>query len=199
MLYEYKSENNIQDYIFECFCPLLEDVIDEYGSLRRNESLSIYMPSDMATEFVGMLLNEDVGLWVGEDSDNRLLYEDTDVLISICNDGLLFIEEARCLNGRLKPPTDSPLVYFYDGYKYKELKELDDGDTSILVYGFEDEFCDEYEDEGFLDLFTDENDDVVGFHAYRETDEGFFGYEFHSSDSMDEDDIYKILKTIGMV
>lgn len=199
MLYEYKSDNNIQDYIFECFCPLLEDVIDEYSNLRRNESLSIYMPSDMATEFVGMLLNEDIGLWVSEESDNRLLHEDTDVLISICDDGMLLIEEAKYLNGRLKPPADSPLVYFYDGYKYKELKELDDGNTSILVYGFVDDFCDEYEDEGFLDLFTDENDDVVGFHAYRETDEGFFGYEFHSSDSMDEDDIYKILRKVGMI
>lgn len=199
MLFDYKSDENIQDFIFECFCPLIEDVVDEYNNLHRNESLSIYMPSDMATEFIGMLLEEDVNLWVHEDSENHLLHTDTDVLITIFNDGMLFVENAKRLDDKFKSPTDSSLTYFYDEYKHKELKQLDDGDTPILVYGFADDFCDEYEDIGYLDLITDENDDIVGFHAYKETDEGFFGYEFYNSNSMDEDDIYRYLKTIGMM
>jgi hypothetical protein len=50
-----------------------------------------------------------------------------------------------------------------------------------------------------LDLITDENDDVVGFRAYRETDSGFFGYEYLNADGMDEDDIIGVLRKIGMI
>lgn len=199
MLYKHESKDSVQDVVLECFCPLLKDISEEYRKLRREEWLSIYIPSYMGKELVGMLLEDDLGLWVEEDSDMHLLNEDTDVLITIRNDGNLFVEEARGLSGKFKKVSDdSPLVYFYDGYPHKSLRDFDE-DTNILCFGFVDEFEDKYEEEGILDLIVNEDDDIVGFRAYQETDEGFRGYSFYSSDGMDEDDIYETLRKIGMV
>lgn len=200
MLYNHKSKDSVQDVVLECFCPLVTDIAEEYYRLRMEEWLSIYIPSYMGKELVGMLLEDDLDLWVEEDSDMKLLNEDADVLITIRNDGNLFVEEARGLSGKFKKvyTNDSPLVYFYDGYPHKSLRDFDE-DVKILCFGFTDDFCGEYEDEGILDLIVDKNDNVVGFQAYRETDEGFFGFEYYSSDGMDEDDILGYLKTIGMV
>lgn len=199
MLYKYKSEESTQDVILECMCPLVADLMENFNNLRRNESLRIYVPSYIGCKLVDMLDGED-SLWIHGESENYFLQEnDTDVLISVFNDGMVFVENARGLDGEFKNPDDCALAYFYDGFSHKELRKFEEYDCSILVFGFTDEFCDKYEDEGFLDLYTDENDDIVGFHAYKETDEGFFGYEYYSSDGMDEDDIYGILRKIGMV
>lgn len=201
MLYNHKSKDSVQDVVLECFCPLLKDIAEEYHRLRREEWLSIYIPSYMGKELVGMLLEDDLDLWVEKDSDMCLLNEDTDVLITIREDGNLFVEEAKGLSGKFKKAysDDSPLVYFYDGYSHKSLRDFDK-DTNILCFGFVDEFEDEYDEEGILDLIVNENDDVIGFHAYQETDNGGFrGYSFYSSIGMDEDDIYGYLRKIGMV
>ena len=198
MLYNHESKDSVQDVVLECFCPLLSDLAEEYHRLRPEEWLSIYIPSYMGKELVGMLLEDDLRLWVDEDAEMYLLDDDTDVLITIREDGNLFVEEAKGLNGKFKKANPSPLVYFYDGYPHKSLRDFDE-DTNILCFGFVDEFEDEYDEEGILDLITDENDDVVGFRAYKETNEGFFGYEYYSSNGMDEDDIYGYLRKIGMV
>jgi hypothetical protein len=198
MLYDYRLKDSVQDVVLECFCPLLKDIVEEYHRLRVEEWLSIYVPSYMGKELVGMLLEDDLDIWVDEDTEMYLLDDDTDVLITIREDGNLFVEEARGLNGKFKKANPSPLVYFYDGYPHKSLRDFDE-DTNILCFGFVDEFEDEYDEEGILDLITDENDDVVGFRAYRETDEGFVGYECIRNYSMDEDDIYKTLRKVGLI
>lgn len=202
MLFDYKSVNNVQDVVLDCMCKLVTDITDEYKNLRRDEMMFIYLPSYMASELSAMLLNEDIGLYMSDDADIDLLEEnDEDILLRVIGSGELHVECARGFSGNFKDMYGSCLVYFYDGYSQKDLRKLTSigENIPVLVFGFEDEFCDKYDDEGFLDLYTDENDDIVGFHAYRETDEGFFGYEFYSSNGMDEDDIRGILRTIGMV
>jgi hypothetical protein len=198
MLYNHDSKDSVQDVVLECFCPLVENIVDEYYILREDENLALFLPAYMGKELVEMLLEDDLDLWVHEESEMNLLNEDTDVLISIFDDGMLFVEEAKGLNGKFKRSPDSVLVYFYDGYPHKSLRDFDE-DTNILCFGFVDEFEDEYDEEGILDLITDENDDVVGFRAYRETDSGFFGYEYLNTDGMDEDDIIGVLRKIGMM
>lgn len=198
MLYNHKSKDSVQDVVLECFCPLIESITEEYYRLREDENLALFVPSYMGKELVGMLLEDDLDLWVHEESEMYLLDEDTDICISIFDDGMLFVEEAKGLDGKFKRSPDSALVYFYDGYPHKSLRDFDE-DTNILCFGFVDEFEDEYDEEGILDLITDENDDIVGFRAYQETDNGFKGYSFYSSNGMNEDDIYGYLRKIGMV
>lgn len=141
MLYDYKSEELTQEVYIQCICPLCDDIIDECSTLRRYENLSIYAPSYIAREILGRLLDEIEDLWVGADSENELLYsDDNDVVITIANDGMVFVEEAR-YDGVIKSNEDSCLTYFYDGFSKKDLDTLEENAESILVFGFEEDTC----------------------------------------------------------
>ena len=95
MLYDYKSKDSIQDVVLDCFCPLVASIAEEYYRLRDEEWLSIYIPSYMGKELVDMLLEDDLELWFEEDSDVQLLQDDTDVLITIKDNGNLFVIKAK--------------------------------------------------------------------------------------------------------
>ena len=141
MLYDYKSDELTQEVYIQCICPLCDDIIDEYSTLRRYENLSIYAPSYIAREILSRLLNEIDDLWVDADSENELLYrDDNEVLVTIACDGMVFVEEAK-VNGVIKSNEDCSLTYFYDGLGQKDLDALEENAESILVFGFEDDDC----------------------------------------------------------
>lgn len=141
MIYDYKSEELTQEVYIQCICPLCDDIIDEYSTLRRYNDLSIYAPSYIAREILGRLLDEIEDLWVDADSENELLYNnDNDVVVTIAYDGMVFVEEAR-VNGVIKSNEDSCLTYFYDGLGQKDLDILEENAESILVFGFEEDDC----------------------------------------------------------
>lgn len=141
MIYDYKSEELTQEVYIQCICPIVDDIIDEYSTLRRYENLSIYAPSYIAREILGRLLDEIEDLWVDADSENELLYKgDNEVVITIAYDGMVFVEEAK-VDGVIKSNEDSSLTYFYDGLGQKDLSVLEENAESILVFGFEDDDC----------------------------------------------------------
>ena len=141
MLYDYKSDELTQEVYLQCICPLCDDIIDEYSTLRRYENLSIYAPSYIAREILGRLLDEIEDLWVDADSENELLYKDNnEVLVTIACDGMVFVEKAK-VNGIIKSNEDCSLTYFYDGLGQKDLNALEENAESILVFGFEDDDC----------------------------------------------------------
>ena len=141
MIYDYKSEELTQEVYIQCICPLCDDIIDEFSTLRRYNELSIYAPSYIAREILGRLLNEIEDLWVDADSENELLYkDDNEVLVTIACDGMVFVEEAK-VNGVIKSNEDSCLTYFYDGLGQKDLNALEENAESILVFGFEEDDC----------------------------------------------------------
>lgn len=141
MIYDYKSEELTQEAYITCICPLVDDIIDEYSTLRRYNNLSIYAPSYIAREILGRLLDEIEDLWVDADSENELLYNnDNDVVVTIAYDGMVFVEEAK-VNGVIKSNEDCSLTYFYDGLGQKDLDILEGNAESILVFGFEDDDC----------------------------------------------------------
>ncbi len=139
MIYDYKSEETVQDIILECFCPLIEDIADEFSTLRRYNELSIYAPSYVAREILSRMLDEIDEVWVHADSHNELLYkDDNEVVITIGYDGMIFVEEAR-IDGVLLSNEDCSLTYVYDGFGKKDIDELAKNGESILVFGFEEE------------------------------------------------------------
>ena len=141
MIYDYKSDELTQEVYIQCICPLCDDIIDEFSTLRRYENLSIYAPSYIAREILGRLLDEIEDLWVDADSENELLYNnDNDVVITIAYDGMVFVEDAR-YDGVIKSNEYSCLTYFYDGLGQKDLNALEENAESILVFGFEDDDC----------------------------------------------------------
>ena len=147
MIYDYKSDELTQEVIVECLCPIVDDLIDEYSTLRRYNNLSIYAPSYIVREILGRLLDEIEDLWVDADSENELLYGNgNDVVVTIANDGMIFVEDAR-YDGLIKSNEDSCLTYFYDGFGKKDLDILEENAESILVFGFEKDDCEGCTDE----------------------------------------------------
>ena len=141
MIYDYKSDELTQEVYIQCICPIVDDIIDEYSTLRRYENLSIYVPSYIAREILGRLLDEIEDLWVDADSENELLYKDeNEVVVTIAYDGMVFVEEAK-VNGIVKSNEDCSLTYFYDGLGQKDLSVLEENAESILVFGFEEDTC----------------------------------------------------------
>lgn len=183
MLYDYKSEELTQEVYIQCICPLCDDIIDEYSTLRRYENLSIYTPSYIAREILGRLLDEIEDLWVDADSENELLYKDNnEVLVTIACDGMVFVEEAK-VNGIIKSNEDSCLTYFYDGLGQKDLNALEENAESILVFGFEEDDCEgcKSEDEN-TELSIDSDGDMHGFSVNRSDENGWSSYSFYSTD-----------------
>lgn len=142
MLYDYKSEELVQDVILEDVSLLVDDIAEEFYSLRRYNELDIYIytPSPIAREIISELLELVDELWVDAESENDLLYKDgNEVLITIANDGMVFVDSARGNNGQIKSNEDCSLTYLYDGFGKKDVDELAVNAESILVFGFEDD------------------------------------------------------------
>ena len=185
MIYDYKSEELTQDIYIQCICPIVDDIIDEYSTLRRYENLSIYAPSYIAREILGRLLDEIEDLWVDADSENELLYsDDNDVVITIANDGMVFVEEAR-YDGVIKSNEDCSLTYFYDGLGQKDLDTLEENAESILVFGFEEYDCEGCKSEDIekdSELSIESDGDMHGFSVNRSDDNSYSSYSFYSTD-----------------
>lgn len=140
MLYDYKSEELVQDVVLEGVGTLVDDVIEEFYSLRRYNEIDIYTTSSIAREIISELLEFVDELWVHAESENDLLYKDgNEVLITIANDGMVFVESARSDSGQIKSNEDCSLTYLYDGFGKKDVDELAVNAESILVFGFKDE------------------------------------------------------------
>ena len=195
MIYDYKSEETVQDIILECYCPLIDDITDEYSTLRRYNELSIYAPSYVAREILARMLDEIDEVWVHADSHNDLLYrDDNEVLITIGYDGMIFVEEAR-IDGVLIGNEDCSLTYIYDGFGKKDIDVLSASGESILIFGFEE---DEIEDVDTLVEYSDDKDgDTHGFTASRSDENGYYSYSFYTSEKLDKSDIQKMLKDMG--
>ena len=139
MLYVHKSNDIVQDVIVECLCPIIKDLADEFELLRRCESLGIYAPSPIAREILGRILEEFEDVWVVAESHNELLYKDDNkVIITLSDDGAIFVENAYDEDGVIKR-TEAVLSYVYDGFTNKEVEDIAVDVFSVLVFGFEEE------------------------------------------------------------
>lgn len=182
MLYDYKSDELIQEVYVVCICPIVDDLIDEISTLRRYDNLSIYAPSYIVREILGRLFDEMDDLWVHEDSESVLLHNnDNEVVVTIGYDGMVFIEDAK-VDGVIKSNEDSCLTYFYDGLSKKDLDILEENAESILLFGFEDDDCEgcKSEDEN-TELSIESDGDMHGFSVNRSDENGSSSYSFYST------------------
>ena len=193
MIYDYKSDELTQEVYIQCICPLCDDIIDEFSTLRRYNELSIYAPSYIAREILGRLLDEIEDLWVDADSENELLYkDDNEVLVTIAYDGMVFVEEAK-VNGVIKSNEDCSLTYFYDGLGQKDLDTLEENAESILVFGFEDDDCEGCTNED-TELAIESDGDMHGFSVNRSDENGYSSYSFYSTDLSLVNEMAKLFK-----
>ena len=191
MIYNYKSEETVQDVILECLCPLITDIADEYSTLRRYENLSIYAPSYVAREIIARMLDEIEDVWVHAESENELLYNDeNEVVITIGSDGMIFVETARGEIGQLKDNDDCSLTYIYDGFGKKDIDVLSASGESILIFGFEE---DDIEDED-TELSIESDGDMHGFSVNHSDENGYSSYSFYSTDLSLVNEMAKLFK-----
>lgn len=217
MIYDYKSEEKIQSVLFECFCPLLEDIHDEFDNLHRYKAVNIYAPAWICREILGRFLEETDNTFMHPVSDLTLLHtDDNEILMEFGCDGCIFIEEARGASGIFKNSDDDCINYVYDGFKQSDVENLALREEFILVFGFEDEdmFCDEPTEETSLnvpkydiqdecctnnnmEIKADTDGDMHGF-TITESGDGYHSYySFYSTEKLDMDGTMKILKALG--
>ena len=145
MIYNHKSDSNVQDIILDDIAKLTDDIESEYELLRRYDCLIIYSPAFLAREILGMILDDVDDVWVHEDAHLELLSDDdNEVLITLAYDGMIFVEEAR-YDENLKNNDSCALTYVYDGFSKKDIDYLSSDGESVLVFGFTDDVLDEFE------------------------------------------------------
>lgn len=188
MIYDYKNDELVQDVILENCADIVDDIVEEYVGLRRNDYLAVYAPVYVAKELLYLLMNEvEVDLYIDEEAELELLEDDSNVvIITIGFDGSVDVEEAYGYEN-IKH-TDAVLTYFYDGLSQKDLEVVkefneycDCVDHSILVFGFEE---DEFKDELDMEVMVTTDDEGVphGFSAtwVDECEEGCSCYQSYS-------------------
>ena len=145
MIYNHKSDSNVQDIILDSIAKLTDDIESEYDLLRRYDCLIIYSPAFLAREILGMILDDVDDVWVHEDAHLELLHDDdNEVLITLAYDGMIFVEKAR-YDENLKNNDSCALTYIYDGFSKKDIDYLSSDGESVLVFGFDDDVLDEFE------------------------------------------------------
>ena len=145
MIYNHKSDSNVQDIILDSIAKLTDDIESEYDLLRRYDCLIIYSPAFLAREILGIILDDVDDVWVHEDAHLELLSDDdNEVLITIAYDGMIFVEEAR-YDENLKNNDSCTLTYVYDGFHKTDIDYLSSDGESVLVFGFDDDVLDEFE------------------------------------------------------
>lgn len=145
MIYNHKSDSNVQDIILDSISKLTDDIESEYDLLRRYDCLIIYSPAFLAREILGMILDDVDDVWVHEDAHLELLHDDdNEVLITIAYDGMIFVEESR-YDENLKNNDSCALTYIYDGFSKKDIDYLSSDGESVFVFGFDDDVLDEFE------------------------------------------------------
>lgn len=141
MLYDYKSDELIQDVVVECLCPVVADIIDEYSTLRRDEYILMYVPAYLAVEIMNRFLEDVEESYIDSDADIGLLTDDdNEVILTFSADGTVYVEEARGCH-HIKDAEGSALAYVYDDFLMDDVKIICNDENSVLVFGFEDDDC----------------------------------------------------------
>ena len=174
MIYDYRSDETVQDNIFKDINDLVDDVIDEFFHLHRDQVILIYTPAYYGKEIIRQFRNEFKNAYFHKESCNELLeLDDNEVLITIGHDGFMFIEEARGFKNNLIRTDGSSLAYVYDGFSKRDIDELSMDGDSILVFGFDNDTFgldsydyDDYDNEDSDDYCDGDCDNCRKFPGY---------------------------------
>ena len=197
MLYDYKSDELIQDVVVECLCPVVADIIDEYSTLRRDEYILMYVPAYLAVEIMNRFLEEVEESYIDSDADIGLLTDDdNEVILTFSADGTVYVEEARSCH-HIKDAEGSALAYVYDDFLMDDVKIICNDENSVLVFGFEDDFELNIDDDTLVEVAVDDEGEIHGFNVSKNDDNSEYSCTFYSSDGMDEDTLLAMLKIIG--
>lgn len=199
MIYDYKSDETVQDIITDDLCPIIEDIESEFVKLRRGEHICIFAPSKAAKEILGNILEDLEDVFVHSDSHNGLLYDDKNrVCFTIGYDGMIFIEPAECEKG-LMTSCDGVMNYVHDSFTKKELDKMLEDENPILVFGLKEEDLVSTKNESVT--LSKGKDGVVHGFSKRWSNSDEYGNTYYSSYShysSDENMVKSIAKDFGI-
>lgn len=148
---------------------LLEDLIMNGVAIANEIELEDYDISHYDREFVLYLTTSGVNV--------EKTYRDNNYYHG--NACVSFIHEDCC--SKLLDYIDSELVY------------------EFVIEGEEHHCCESCKKDLYIETIDDDDDNIVGFKVCEKTNDVFFGYSYCCSDGMNKDDIYEVLRKIGMV
>lgn len=133
-MYDYKSKNIIQYYIFDNVEDLAFDILCEYDKLRHNESLNIFCTKEelsvLLSFFMDSILYSRIDKLVSLESIDKM--EDK-ILINFDWDGTIFVQDAIS-NNNLVFVEDDTLIYISEKYLLPDILKLEEKYNNILAY-----------------------------------------------------------------
>lgn len=139
MIYNYKSDEIVQDIITDDLSPVIEDIETEFTKLRRGEHICIFAPSYIARDILSNLLENLDDVFVHSESHNELLYSDkNDICLTLSYDDCIFIENARW-DDKYLTRCNGAMNYVYDNFKKSDIDKMSLDENPILVFGLKEE------------------------------------------------------------
>jgi hypothetical protein len=191
--------------MFKALAPLIDDIVDEYDMLRRYDYISIYAPSYIARHILAGICDSIGDAYVDAESNNDLLWKQGDVVVTLANDGNIFVETAYV--DKVIKGSESAIAYVYDSFKKKEIDRISDGVYPVLIFGFEDEdglFDDDVDDDSdeasdvSVHFSEDEDGDMNGFtESYTDKDGNYYSRSLYTNAKLDVDTMRRILNDWG--
>lgn len=130
MIYNHKSKDYTQEWVYSNFDELLTDVCNEISKLRRNEFISVYTNYDLAQEIASSISKVYF-------CEHEQMYDCDLVILTISSNGFCYIETMYGLSEKCK--TSEGVMVFFDEEVcgLKELEHLEKSDESILSFCFD--------------------------------------------------------------
>lgn len=131
--FDYKSDKNIQETIFDNDKHLLLNIIKEFNNLRRYEFIAIYTSKKKAD----ILKNKLAKLFDVEISDDKEI-QDEWCILTLAYDGNIFIDSMYLENKTVRS-SGAIINYLDNDCNTIALVKLSTDDENVLIYRFENE------------------------------------------------------------
>lgn len=133
MVYNYKDEDNIQEYCYADLDEFVDDILDVYKTLRRYEYISIYARFEEILMIMLKLCKED---FLNEVSNIDNYKPNKMTILTISYDGKFYIE--HMLHNNVVLCSSAALTYVYDvDCCYSIANVIDLQENNVLHYIYE--------------------------------------------------------------
>ena len=194
------NTNKIRNKTFDSILELCEDAVDTYESLNRFPSdedtsdISFIAKYDAAKEIISYLCKLEYDIVFCQFADPEYDGYIDEYIITIY-DGEIWCEPLKRDDGYIY--CESHFVYVLDNCNSKVLEKCE-ADYIYEVHINDEEF-DDFCDNGCLSCKEcEEDDDMHGFTASRNDDNGFTTLSFYSTEKLDSNEMRDLLEIFGL-
>lgn len=194
------NTNKIRNKTFDSILELCEDAVDTYESLNRFPSdedtsdISFIAKYDEAKEIISYLCKLEYDIVFCQFADPEYDGYINEYIITIY-DGEIWCEPLKRDDGYIY--CESHFVYVLDNCNSKVLEKCK-ADYIFEVHINDEEFDDFCNDECIFCKECEEDNDMHGFTASRNDDNGFTTLSFYSTEKLDSNEMRDLLEIFGL-